>query len=169
VAVKQSRGAHEQLAGELQSPRLQQVLAHFAEAGSPVRVVATSAVFRANKIIMSRMDAALGPLEMTSARYEILGLLYNSDAGRLSLGELGRITLSHPATMTYTIDTMEKRRLLRRQPDPGDRRAVLAEITPDGRSLFEQANTLLDAIDWGIGDLAESDAASVAILLSGLS
>jgi DNA-binding MarR family transcriptional regulator len=131
-------------------------------------VVATSAVFRANKIIMGRMDAALGALEMTSARYEILGLLHNSAEGRLSLGELGRITLSHPATMTYTIDTMEKRGLLRRQPDRSDRRAVLAEITPAGRALFQQANALLDEIEWGMGDLPEADAATVAILLSGL-
>jgi DNA-binding MarR family transcriptional regulator len=152
--------------GELASPRLRQVHEHFAAVRSPRRVVATSAIFRANKILTARMDAVLGTLDLTTARYELLGLLDNTEGGRLSLGELGRTTLYHPATMTYTIDGLEKRGLITRQPDPSDRRAVLAEITSTGRKLVRQATKLLEGLDWGLADLSEEDATTLAVLLS---
>ena len=154
--------------GALGSPRLRQVHEHFGSVRSPRRVVAASAIFRANKIVTARMEAVLGELDMTTARYELLGLLDNTEGGKLSLGELGRTTLYHPATMTYTIDGLEKRGLIKRQSDPNDRRAVLAVITPAGRQLVHQATAELEAIDWGLSDLTEEDATTVAVILSGV-
>ena len=153
---------------ELDSARLRQVHEHFAAVRSPRRVVASAAIFRANKIVTARMDTVLSALDMTTARYELLGLLDNTEGGRLSLGELGRTTLYHPATMTYTIDGLEKRGLITRQPDPSDRRAVLAEITPEGRRLVRTANELLGDIDWGLPELPEDDATALAVLLSNI-
>lgn len=152
--------------GELESPRLRQVHEHFASVRSPRRVVGSAAIFRANKIVTARMDAVLGELDLTTARYELLGLLDNTAGGKLSLGELGRTTLYHPATMTYTIDGLEKRKLIKRVPDPSDRRAVMAEITAGGRKLVRQATKLLDEIDWGLGELSEDEATALAVLLS---
>jgi DNA-binding MarR family transcriptional regulator len=151
---------------DLESPRLRQVHEHFASVRSPRRVVATSAVFRANKIVTARMDAVLGEVDLTTARYELLGLLDNTAGGKLSLGELGRTTLYHPATMTYTIDGLEKRGLITRVPDPSDRRAVMAEITAAGRKLVRQATKKLDEIDWGLSDVSEEEAATLAVILS---
>ena len=153
---------------KLDSPRLRQVHQHFAAVRSPRRVVASAAIFRANKIVTARMDAVLNALDMTTARYELLGLLDNTEGGRLSLGELGRTTLYHPATMTYTIDGLEKRGLITRQPDPSDRRAVLAEITPEGRRLVRKATGLLDDIDWGLSEFTEDAATTLAVLLSNI-
>jgi len=152
----------------LDSPRLRQVHEHFGSVRSPRRVVATSAVFRANKIITGRMDAVLSTLDLTTPRYELLGLLDNTDGGRLSLGELGRTTLYHPATMTYTIDGLEKRGLITRQPDPRDRRAVLAVITPEGRKVVRRATKLLDELDWGLAEVSEEEATILAVLLSNI-
>jgi len=151
---------------DLESPRLRQVHQHFGSVRSPRRVVGSAAVFRANKIVTARMDAVLGELDLTTARYELLGLLDNTDGGKQSLGELGRTTLYHPATMTYTIDGLEKRGLITRVPDPTDRRAVMAEITAAGRKLVRQATKLLDQIDWGLSELSEGEATTLAILLS---
>ena len=152
----------------LGSPRLQQVHEHFGDVRSPRRVVAASAIFRANKIVNARMEAVLGELDMTTARYELLGLLDHTDGGKLSLGELGRTTLHHPATMTYTIDGLEKRGLIERQPDPSDRRAVLAAITPAGRKTVREASKRLEEIDWGLSDLSEEEATALAVILSSI-
>jgi DNA-binding MarR family transcriptional regulator len=42
------------------------------------------------------------------------------------------------ATMTATLDQLEYRGWIRRTPNPGDRRSVLIEITPDGRAAADQ-------------------------------
>ena len=42
------------------------------------------------------------------------------------------------ATMTATLDLLERRGWIRRVPNPADRRSVLIEITPDGRTITDQ-------------------------------
>ena len=42
------------------------------------------------------------------------------------------------ATMTATLDLLERRGWIRRVPNPADRRSVLIEITPDGRAIADQ-------------------------------
>jgi DNA-binding MarR family transcriptional regulator len=42
------------------------------------------------------------------------------------------------ATMTATLDLLEHRGWIRRIPNPGDRRSVLIEITPEGRAAADQ-------------------------------
>ena len=154
------------LTEKLQSPRLREVNEHYGDVRRPNAVVAASAVFRASKIVNGRMEAALTSLDLTPARYELLGLLHNTEGGRMSLRDLSKATLHHPATMTYTIDTLEKRKLLRRKPDPTDRRAVLAEVTASGRRLVDQASQLLEDVEWGLADLTEGEAETVAVILS---
>jgi DNA-binding MarR family transcriptional regulator len=68
--------------------------------------------------------------------------------------------------MTYTIDTLEKRGLIKRQPHPSDRRAVIIQITPPGRRLARSGTLRLDGITWGLEDLSDADAEALAILLS---
>jgi DNA-binding MarR family transcriptional regulator len=151
---------------ELGSPRLRQVKEHFGDVASPRRMLGAAAIFRANKIVTARMEAVLAELDLTTSRYELLGLLDNSKGGKLSLGQLSRTTMYHPATMTYTIDGLEKRRLIKREPDPTDRRAVLAAITPAGRKAVRDATKALEAIDWGLSDLSEAQAGVMAQILS---
>ena len=40
--------------------------------------------------------------------------------------------------MTATLDLLERRGWIRRTPNPGDRRSVLIEITPDGRATADE-------------------------------
>jgi DNA-binding MarR family transcriptional regulator len=42
------------------------------------------------------------------------------------------------ATMTATLDLLERRGWIRRIPNPADRRSVLVQITPDGRATTDQ-------------------------------
>ena len=51
-----------------------------------------------------------------------------------------RLMLSAPA-MTNRLDQLEQRGLIRRMPDPTDRRALLIELTREGRRLIDQAMT----------------------------
>lgn len=139
---------------------------HFSKVKRPVHVVAASAVFRASKIVTSRMEEALGGVDLTPQRFELLGLLANSEGGTLALRELRRATLYHAATLTYTVDTLVKKGMLTRVADDVDRRSVRAVITTKGRKVVESAIVLLDDITWGLNDLSTEDASAVAQILS---
>lgn len=130
------------------------------------RVDAAAAVFRAERVIKLKLTAALAPLELAPDRYQVLNLLADAEGGKLALSEVSRALLIHPATTTYAMDTLEKRGLVKRQSDPRDRRGVLAHITPAGRALVRTAAELLEQIDWGVSELSDKEAGTVARTLS---
>jgi DNA-binding MarR family transcriptional regulator len=57
----------------------------------------------------------------------------------LSPGQLGTETLVTSGTMTNRIDRLESRDLVRREPDPHDRRGVRVVLTDRGRSTVDDA------------------------------
>ena len=52
--------------------------------------------------------------------------------------------------MTATLDLLERRGWIRRTPNPGDRRSVLIEITPDGRAAADQLLPGIRAVERSI-------------------
>ena len=56
----------------------------------------------------------------------------------LTPSQVSNRVLVASATMTATLDLLEYRGWIRRVPNPGDRRSVLIEITPDGRATADQ-------------------------------
>ena len=54
------------------------------------------------------------------------------------------------ATMTATLDLLERRGWIRRVPNPADRRSVLIEITPEGRGTTDQLLPGIRAVEQGI-------------------
>ena len=150
---------------QLDSLRLRHLREQFAD-GDDRHVVASAAILRAFKILSSRVEAELAVVGLTTPRYEVLGLLAASPDGHLSPTELSRATLLHPATMTHTVNALEKRKLIRRRPKPSDRRVLLAEITPLGRKVVKRANDALAGIRFGLADLSDDDATEVAVRLS---
>jgi DNA-binding MarR family transcriptional regulator len=59
-------------------------------------------------------------------------------AGPLPPSQVSDRVLVPSATMTATLDVLERRGWIRRVPNPGDRRSTLIEITPDGRATAGQ-------------------------------
>lgn len=57
--------------------------------------------------------------------------------GDLPIGELGGRILLTSGSMTYVVDKLEKRGLIRRRACPEDRRVIYAELTDEGRALIE--------------------------------
>ena len=167
VATKRSpRGG--EWADALESARLKEIHAYFAGFDvSRERVVAAGAIVRSAKLVMAAQEQALGTIDLSLSRFEVLGMLSQTDDGRLSLRDLSQVMLMHPATLTHAVDGLEERKLLRRQrPSSGDRRLVIAAITEAGRKKVVEAINLLHEADFGLGDLPEPVAADVAVLLS---
>jgi DNA-binding MarR family transcriptional regulator len=71
----------------------------------------------------------------------LLRLATRSAEHRLSAGELSRMLALSSGAMTNRIDRLEKAGLIRRVPDPRDRRGVLVELTEEGKRRIDSAVT----------------------------
>jgi DNA-binding MarR family transcriptional regulator len=121
------------------------------------RMAAATAIIRVQQIVMAAVTRALAPFGLTFARYEALVLLAFSRQGRLPLGKMGARLQVHPTSVTNAIDRLERQGLVRRTAAPDDRRATLAEITPEGRAVVEGATTAVLETHFGLAMLEESE------------
>lgn len=84
----------------------------------------------------------------------------------LSPGQLGTQTLVTSGTMTNRIDRLESRGLVRREPDPTDRRGVRVVLTDPGRSAVDDAmSDLLTREQALLADLDTPQQGDLAALL----
>jgi DNA-binding MarR family transcriptional regulator len=100
-------------------------------------MAAVVSVMRAEQIFLNRAATILRPLDLTFARYQVLGMLRWT--GPMTLGAVGHRLWITPATVTSAVDRLEKAGLTRRAAHPTDARATLVEITAKGRRLFDRA------------------------------
>ena len=77
------------------------------------------------------LAAELASLELTAS--EINALANLADGRARAVSELGTATGTRPTTLTSVLDRLEQRGHITRRPRPGDRRAVLIELTDAGR------------------------------------
>lgn len=88
---------------------------------------------RARRAVFTEHD--LEPWE-----FDVLAELRRSGAPyELSPGRLLRATLVTSGTMTNRIDRLAEAKLVRRLPDPADRRGVLVRLTDEGRERVDAA------------------------------
>ncbi|MCC6438557.1 MAG: MarR family transcriptional regulator [Acidimicrobiales bacterium] len=79
------------------------------------------------------------PLGLSFAGFRLLHILLV--AGSLPSGELARLALTTPATVSSVLNTLEKRDLVRRNRSKEDRRRVDVELTDAGRRLIDESLT----------------------------
>ena len=73
------------------------------------------------------------------------------------------------SNVTQLVDRLEAEQLVRRVPDPSDRRSVRAEITPDGLAKFQSGIKAVQAAEAEIvSDLETEDRAQLLDLLARL-
>jgi DNA-binding MarR family transcriptional regulator len=76
--------------------------------------------------------------ELGLAKGEVKVLLRLSWGGKRSAGDIAQHLLVSTGTMTNRLDKLEAAGLVRRQPDPEDRRGVLVELTAEGRKTLDR-------------------------------
>jgi len=77
-------------------------------------------------------DAQLTPLQFAA-------LIKLRDLGEVSQNQLGRLIAMDAATMQGVIKRLAARGLIRRRPDPNDRRRLILTLAPAGRALADGA------------------------------
>jgi DNA-binding MarR family transcriptional regulator len=86
------------------------------------------------------LDETLADVGLTEAEWKVLGALRLADPPhRRSAGQLAKRAELSSGAMTNRIDQLEKAELVRRVPDPDDRRGVLVELTGVGRKAWDDA------------------------------
>lgn len=98
---------------------------------------AISALRLAAKRLHGEMERWTESFGLTESRVQILTCLYFSPGHQLPLGELAEAQNLVPRTVTGLIDKLERDGLVRRVPDPADRRSVRAHLTKAGLARME--------------------------------
>jgi DNA-binding MarR family transcriptional regulator len=128
-------------------------------------MAAVTSIVRVQQLLVAHVEAALRPLGLTFARYEVLMLLIFSRQGELPLGKIGERLQVHPASVTNAVDRLERDGLVRRVPNPRDGRGVLAAITPAGRQLAGRATEVVNDRVFRRLPLADDEVADLYRLL----
>ncbi len=104
--------------------------------------------------VFKKVFAEAGLTELKPAYIGTLMSLWNEDG--LKLIELGRRAGLEPSTMTGLIDRMERDDLVKRVPDPEDRRVLKIFLTDAGRAIEDtmarEVDRVMAQVFSGIGD-----------------
>lgn len=128
-------------------------------------MAAVTSVMRVQQMLIGEIDRVLKPYGLTFASYEALRLLAFTREGELPMGKIGERLMVHPASVTNTVDKLERAGMVRRRTAAEDRRRVLAALTPDGRELVEKATAALNAADFALDGVDEATAKALTALL----
>jgi DNA-binding MarR family transcriptional regulator len=123
--------------------RVDQLLADWAPELPGVDLDVESAVQRMQRIVKAirrRMDETLSEFGLSFGEWGILGHLSLSGAPyRSSPGQLSEKEGLSSGAMTNRLDRLEEAGLIRRLPDPNDRRGLQIELTEQGHELWAKA------------------------------
>lgn len=110
-------------------------------------------VYRVERRLRARLDEELRLHGVSTPEYTALSLLRERDG--LSCAQLARWALVTPQAMNLVISALERRKLVRRRPDPKHRRVLRASVTAKGLELLERCDRSVDRIEADmVGDLA---------------
>jgi DNA-binding MarR family transcriptional regulator len=103
---------------------------------APIEVVGR--ITRLSALIQRELERVFARHGLAGGDFDVLATLRRS-GGPLTPGELSRSTMVTTGGMTKRLDRLEGLGLIRRQPDPRDRRGRLIALTDDGRALIDRA------------------------------
>ena len=108
------------------------------------------AVNRSREALLGEIDRRIAAtFDIPHAAFTALAVI--DGAGEpLTPSQVGDRVLVASATMTATLDLLERRGWIRRVPNPADRRSILIEITPEGRATADQLLPGIRAIERSI-------------------
>ncbi len=105
-----------------------------AQAGTPPLTIYL--IKQLELAVRSFLDEALRPFGLTTFQYTALTVLGRREGG-LSSAQLARRSFVRPQTMNEMVHALEARGLIERVHEPGNRRVMLATLTPGGRELLD--------------------------------
>ncbi|SDO41666.1 DNA-binding transcriptional regulator, MarR family [Streptomyces sp. cf386] len=97
-------------------------------------------IFRLSRTMGDRMEKAYAPHGISRGEFDVLATLRRSgDPYTLSPRQLSATLMLTTGGMTGRLDKLERAGLLRRSPDPHDRRGLHVTLTEKGLTLIDEA------------------------------
>ncbi len=119
---------------------------------------------RASRTLLRQLDARLRPFGFAMSHLPVLGALARLPA--LSQRELAEVADVEQATMVETIARMERDDVVRRTPNPADKRANLISLTRRSRLRFPKAlAALIDCERQALAGFTDDEQALLQALL----
>jgi len=103
---------------------------------TPMEVIGR--ITRLSALIQRELERVFAQHGLAGSDFDVLATLRRSEAP-LAPGELSRSMMVTTGGMTKLLDRLEAQGLIRREPDPRDRRGRLIVLTDDGRALVDRA------------------------------
>lgn len=95
---------------------------------------------RLSKHLERAIQITFSEFGLTIAEFDVLAALRRSGQPyQLSPTELFQTLMVSSGTMTHRIDRLEQAKLVKRIPDPNDRRGTLIQLTDEGFDVIEKA------------------------------
>jgi DNA-binding MarR family transcriptional regulator len=97
-------------------------------------------ISRLSRIVDKELEPVFAKFGLNHWSFDMLATLRRAGAPyRLSPTSLFQSMMVTSGTMTNRIDRLTEKELVRRVPDPEDRRGILVELTEKGRELVDSA------------------------------
>ncbi|MEU3829257.1 MarR family transcriptional regulator [Streptomyces sp. SID486] len=97
-------------------------------------------IFRLSRAMGDRMERAYKPYGISRGEFDVLATLRRSgEPYTLSPRQLSATLMLTTGGMTGRLDKLERAGLLRRSPDPHDRRGLQVTLTEEGVRLIDEA------------------------------
>ncbi|MFD8573516.1 MarR family winged helix-turn-helix transcriptional regulator [Streptomyces sp. NPDC059639] len=97
-------------------------------------------VYRLSRAMGGRVEAAYARFGIARGEFDVLATLRRADAPfSLSPRRLSETLMLTTGGMTGRLDKLERRGLVRRSPDPHDRRGLQVTLTEEGLALVDEA------------------------------
>ncbi|HEY4347548.1 MAG TPA: MarR family transcriptional regulator [Gaiellaceae bacterium] len=97
-------------------------------------------LFRAAKLADAALGEGLGEHKLQNGWFDLLAAVRRAGAPyELNPTDLMRATMLSSGGMTKRLDRLAAAGLIKRRPDPGDRRGTLVRLTPKGKTVIDKA------------------------------
>jgi DNA-binding MarR family transcriptional regulator len=102
-------------------------------------------VYRLERRLRSRLDEVTRTHGVTTTEYVALSVLRARDG--MSSAQLARWAFVTPQAMNLVISALERRKLVRRRPDPSHGRVLRASVTAKGIQVLDRCDRSMDEIE----------------------
>jgi MarR family transcriptional regulator, 2-MHQ and catechol-resistance regulon repressor len=116
------------------------------------------------RALQERIRDEMAKNNLSITEFSVLEVLFHK--GKQTIQQIGNSILISSGSMTYVIDKLEQRTLLKRTACPDDRRAIHVTLTEEGMELMNKVMPIHeDFVDYAFDSLDSGEADTLVRLL----